>query len=66
MTLRQDADTIISAALNAAQPDTAVRKALAEGDFETVKEMTPESTWRFFASEEAEPVLLALFRGSVI
>ena len=43
-----------------------VRKALAEGDFETVREMTPESTWRFFASEEAEPVLRALFRGSVI
>ena len=29
MALRQDADTIIAAALNAAQPDTAVRKALA-------------------------------------
>ncbi len=38
----------------------AVRKALAEGDFETVKEMTPESTWRFFLSEEAETVLKAL------
>ncbi|MBQ7600744.1 MAG: [Lachnospiraceae bacterium] len=43
-----------------------VRKALVSGNFETVREMTPESTWRFFASEEAEPVLRALFRGSVI
>ena len=33
MTLRQDADSIIKAALEAAQPDTAVRKALAEADF---------------------------------
>ena len=33
MTLRQDADTIINAALNAAQPDTAVRKALSETRF---------------------------------
>ncbi|MBQ1315859.1 MAG: DUF4147 domain-containing protein [Lachnospiraceae bacterium] len=37
MTLRQDADTIISAALNAAQPDTAVRKALAEASFASGK-----------------------------
>ena len=37
MTLRQDADTIIAAALEAAQPDTAVRKALAEADFGTGK-----------------------------
>ena len=40
-----------------------VRKALAEGDFETVREMTPESTWRFFLSEEAETVLEALREG---
>lgn len=33
MTLRQDADTIIRAALNAAQPDTAVRKALSRAEF---------------------------------
>ena len=33
MTLRQDADTIIEAALNAAQPDTAVKKALSEAKF---------------------------------
>ncbi len=33
MTLRQDADTIIHAALNAAQPDTAVRKALSRAEF---------------------------------
>ena len=37
MTLRQDADTIIAAALNAAQPDTAVRKALADANFGTGK-----------------------------
>ncbi len=33
MTLRRDADQIIQSALKAAQPDTAVRKALAEADF---------------------------------
>lgn len=33
MTLRQDADAIIKAALLAAQPDTAVKKALAEAEF---------------------------------
>ncbi len=33
MTLRQDADQIMAAALKAAQPDTAVRKALADADF---------------------------------
>ncbi len=33
MTLRKDADQIMQSALKAAQPDTAVRKALAEADF---------------------------------
>ena len=37
-----------------------VRKALIALDFETVREMTPESTFRFFASEEAEPIIQAL------
>ena len=31
--LRQDADAIIQAAITAAQPDEAVRKALEERDF---------------------------------
>lgn len=35
MTLRNDADKIIAASLEAAQPDTAVRKALAEANFST-------------------------------
>lgn len=35
MSLRQDADQIIAAALHAAQPDTAVAKALEQADFGT-------------------------------
>ena len=37
MSLRQDADTIIKAAINAALPDTAVKKALSEASFGTGK-----------------------------
>lgn len=34
-----------------------VREALKEGDFETVKKLVPQSTYDFFTSPEAEPVL---------
>lgn len=40
-----------------------VRKALKEGDFETVKKLVPQSTYDFFTSVEAEPVL-AKIRGA--
>ncbi|WP_270404515.1 [citrate (pro-3S)-lyase] ligase [Candidatus Collinsella stercoripullorum] len=34
-----------------------VRCALQTGDLDTVRRLVPESTYRFFASDEAEPVL---------
>ncbi len=34
-----------------------VRRALKRGGLDTVRALVPESTYRFFASEEAEPVL---------
>ena len=37
-----------------------VRAALREGDMETVREMTPESTYTFFASEEGQELIQAL------
>ncbi|MBP5289737.1 MAG: [citrate (pro-3S)-lyase] ligase [Clostridia bacterium] len=39
---------------------SAVRRALQKKDFETVERLVPESTWRYFQSEEAAPVLEAL------
>ena len=34
-----------------------VRRALQEGDLDTVRALTPESTYRYFASGEAAPVI---------
>ena len=41
-----------------------VRKALIALDFETVREMTPASTYSFFLSEEGVPVIEALRESS--
>ncbi len=44
-----------------------VRKALQEDDLELVKTLVPESTYRFFTSAEAAPVIAAIKRaGNVV
>ena len=34
-----------------------VRKAIQDGAFDTLKSLVPETTWRFFQSEEALPII---------
>lgn len=38
----------------------AVRTAIRDGDMETLRRMTPESTWRYMLSPEMEPVVRAI------
>ena len=41
-----------------------VRQAIHDGDLEAIRTMVPESTWRYFSSPEAEPVIRAIQRES--
>jgi [citrate (pro-3S)-lyase] ligase len=37
-----------------------VRQAIHDGDLESIRDLVPESTYRYFVSDEAAPVIAAI------